>query len=77
MVKHLGQTRERKSALTMSLRIVTTKSVKTLRMNRLRRRVLLRAQSRGGASKNTPLARFLKSCFARICKCKIHVFSQA
>ena len=42
---------ERKSALTltMGLRIVTTESVKTLRRTRLRRRVLWRARSRGGA----------------------------
>ena len=45
----LGQTKERKSALTMGLRVVTTKSVKKLRRTRLRRRVLRRAQSRGRA----------------------------
>ena len=38
---------------TTGLRIVMTKSVKTLRMTRLRRRVLLRARSRGqGGARN-------------------------
>ena len=50
-ISGLGQTKERKSALTltMGLRIVTTKSVKTLRRTRLRRRVLWRPRSSGGA----------------------------
>ena len=39
----MEQTKERKQALTMGLRIMITKSVKTLRMTRLRR-----ALSRGG-----------------------------
>ena len=39
----------RKSALTIGLRIVMAKSVKTLRMTRLGRLVLQRARSRGGA----------------------------
>ena len=46
----MAQTKDRKSALMMGLRIVMTKSVKMLRMTRLRRRVLLQAQSRSGAS---------------------------
>ena len=50
MMEHLAQTKDRKSALMMGLRIVMTKSVKMLRMTRLRRRVLLQAQSRSGAS---------------------------
>ena len=44
------QTKERKSKLMMGLRTVMMKSVKTLRMTRLRRRVLLWARSKGGAS---------------------------
>ena len=43
------QEEEVRAYFTMGLRIVMTKSVKTLRMTRLRRQVLLRAQSRGGA----------------------------
>ena len=41
-----------------------TKSVKTLRMTRLRRRVVQRARSWGGAS-NIPFTRFHKSCFTK------------
>ena len=42
-MKHLGQTKKRKTTLEMGLGIVMTKSLKTLMMTRLRRRVLLRA----------------------------------
>ena len=49
-MKHLGQTKARKPALTMGLRIVMMKSVKTLRMTRLRRHILQLALSRSGAS---------------------------
>ena len=48
ILKHLGQTKERKTALAMGLRIVITKSLKTLRMTRLRGRVLLRARPEMG-----------------------------
>ena len=44
----MGQTKERKTALAMGLRIVITKSLKTLRMTRLRGRVLLRARPEMG-----------------------------
>ena len=55
ILKHLGQTKERKTGvtgLTVGLGIIVmTMSLKTLRMTRLRRRVLLLAlpEPRGGA----------------------------
>ena len=61
-------------SLTMGLRIVTTKSVKTLRRTRLRRRVLQRARSRGGAVNKYTFRKV--SQIVRIRKCKMHVFSQ-
>ena len=75
-------------ALTMGLGMVMTKSLKSLRMTRLRRRVLRRAlpEQRGGGGGelaiNTPSARFcnqvfVNSVFARFHKCKQHVLSQA
>ena len=61
-MKHLGQTKERKTVLTMGLGIVMTKSLKTLRITRLRRPVLLQAlpePGRGGElAINTPFAIF-------------------
>ena len=59
----MGQTKERKTALAMGLRTVITKSLRTLKMTRLRRRVLLRARPEmGGGGEglaiNTSFARF-------------------
>ena len=48
MAKHLGQTKERKTTLTMGLRIMMMMSLKTLRMTTLRGWVLLRARPEPG-----------------------------
>ena len=54
----LGQTKERKTTLTMGLGIVMTKSLKTLRMTTLIERVLWALPEPGGEAINTPFARF-------------------
>ena len=63
-MKQLGQTKESKSALTMGLMIAMTKSVKTLRITRLRRRILRPGAGVGQPIKK-PFARFRKSCFCK------------
>ena len=53
-MKLLGQTKERKTTLTMGLGIVMTKSLKTLRMTTLIERVLrARPEPGGGSNKYT------------------------
>ena len=87
-MKHLGQTKEKKTELIMDLGKVLMKSLKTLRMTMLRRlgcfwHVLSRGEGgRGGLAINTPFTRFCNKVFAnrvfaRFSKCKMHVFSQA
>ena len=49
-MKLLGQTKERKTTLTMGLGIVMTKSLKTLRMTTLMQRVLWALPELGGGS---------------------------
>ena len=50
IMKLLGQTKERKTTLTMGLGIVMTKSLKTLRMTTLMQRVLWALPELGGGS---------------------------
>ena len=66
-MKHLGQTQERKLTLTIGLRIVMTKSVKTLRMTRVRRLVVQQARRWDGAS-NKYTFRTFKSLRKSICE---------
>ena len=75
-MKHLGQTKERKQALTMGLRIMVTKSVKTLRMTRLRL-ALRRARNRGWANNKYTFRKVSQIVFSQGYKCKMHVFLQA
>ena len=87
-MKHLGQTKEKKTEFIMDLGKVLMKSLKTLRMTMLRRlgcfwHVLSRGKGgEGGPAINTPFARFCNEVFAnrvfaRFRECKMHVFSQA
>ena len=79
-MKLLGQTKERKPTLTMGLGIVMTESLKTLRMTTLMQRVLWALPELGGGAIKLNKYTFRKVAnrvFARISKCKMHVFSQA
>ena len=67
ILKNLGQTKEKKTALTVGLGLVMKQSLRTLRTTRLRRLAM-----------NTPFARFSNWVFAncvftRISECKMHV----
>ena len=64
-MKHFGQTKERKQALTMGLRIVVTKSVKTLRMTGWGGWLCGGPGAGVGLAINTHFARFRKSCFRK------------
>ena len=78
-MKLLGQTKERKTTLTMGLGIVMTKSLKTLRMTLIERVLGARPEpgGRGGEQYIHLSQGFANRVFARFRKCEMHVFSQA
>ena len=81
-MKLLGQTKERKTTLTMGLRIVMTKSLQTLRMTTLIERVLRALPEPGGGSNKYTFSKVSQIVFSQGFatsnrKCEMHVFSQA